>query len=131
MCWCRTAAKPRQELGTRSMGKMTCSPPKQIFVGTAELSSRKVEQTRKRRSTEVAKECRRRSKYSNTDNLVAARREYSRHDDDITPSENGDLSQQHLDELKDSYYRTNISFQGKKHRNLRKKQENRVEVKYG
>lgn len=98
--------------GPEAWEKMTCSPPNQVFVDTAELSSRKVDETRKRRSTEVAKECRRRSKYSNTDKSVAARRAYSRHDDDITPSDNGDLSPHHLDELKDSYYRTNIRLSG-------------------
>ena len=118
MCWCRTAAKPGRSWGPEAWEKMTCSPPKQIFVDTAELSSRKVEQIPKRRSTEVTKECQTRSKYSNRDSSVAARRAYSRHDEDISPSENGDLSPQHLDELKDSFYRTNISLSGKEAQKL-------------
>ena len=103
----------QQNLG-RSWGlstweKMTSSSPNQVFVDTAESSAKKVEQTRKRKSTEVAKESRRRSKYSRTDNSVAARKAYSRHDDDITPNEiTGDISSDHLEELKDSCYRTNV-----------------------
>lgn len=70
-----------------------------------------------------------RSKYSNRDNSVTARRACSWHDEDIYPSENGELLPQHLDELKDCYYRTNISLSGKEAQKL--EQENRVEVKYG
>ena len=89
--------------------KMTSSVPNQVFVETSESSAEKVDLTRKRKSREAAKERRRRSKYSRTDNSVAARTAYSRHDGDITPSEvTDDVSPQHLQELKDSFYSTKV-----------------------
>ena len=104
----------QQNLG-RSWGpctqeKMTGSPPNPVFVDTAQSSARRVGQTQKRKSTEKAKESRRRSKYSQIDNSLAGRNAYSRHDDDVTPNDiTDDVSPEYLDELKNSFYTMNVT----------------------
>ena len=104
----------QQNLG-RSWGpptweKMTSSPPNQVFIDTAKYFAKKVEKTRKRKATETAKESRRRSKYSRSDNSVAARKAYSRHDNGIEPDDiTDDVSSEYLDELKNSFYITHVT----------------------
>lgn len=104
----------QQNLG-RSWGpptweKMTTSPPNQVFIDTAKSFAKKVAKTRKRKATEEAKESRRRSKHSRSDDSVAARKAYSRHDDNIEPDDvTDDISSEYLDELKKSFYTTHVT----------------------
>ena len=104
----------QQNLG-RSWGPptwetMTSSPPNQVFIDTAESSAKKVETTRKRKATEKAKESRRRSKYSRSDNSGAAHKAYNRHDNDIEPDDiTDDISSEYFDELKNAFYTTQVA----------------------
>ena len=96
--------------GPHTWEKMTSSPPNQVFINTTESSTKKVETTRKRKATEKAKESRRQSKYSRSDNSIAARKAYSRHDDDIEPDDiTDDVSSEYLDELKNTFYTTHVA----------------------
>ena len=96
--------------GPHTWEKMTTSPPNQVFINTAESSAKKVAATRKRKATEHAKESRRRSKYSRSDNSIAARKAYSRHDNDIEPDDiTDDVSPEYLDELKNAFYNTHVA----------------------
>ena len=52
--------------GPPTWAKMTISPANQVFIDTANSIAKKVENTRKRKATETAKEGRRQSKYSKT-----------------------------------------------------------------
>lgn len=80
---------------------MTNSPPNPVFIDTSESSAKKVEQTRKRKATEMAKESGRKSKYSKTDDSVAAQRANSRQDNAIQPADITDnVSPEHLEDLK-------------------------------
>ena len=89
---------------------MTSSPPNQVFINTAESSAKKVETTRKRKATEKAKESRWCSKYSWSDNSIAARKAYSQHDNDIEPDNiTDDVSSEYLDELKNTFYTTRVA----------------------
>ena len=88
---------------------MTSSPPNKVFSDTAESSAKKCERTRKRKATEKAKESRRRSKYSKTDNSIAARKAYSRHDNAIEPDDvTDDVSPEYLNEMKKSFYTAHV-----------------------
>ena len=71
--------------------------------------AKRVKKDRERKRTEAAKESRPRSKYAPTESTTAARSSYSRHDDGITPEEvNDDIIPEHLEELKDDFYRTKV-----------------------
>ena len=63
-----------------------------------------------RKETDEAKQQRRKSKYSRTDETVAARKAYSRHDDSgIVPDDaTDDISSELLDDMKKSYYQTKV-----------------------
>ena len=96
--------------GPPTWEKMTSSPPNPVFIDTAESSAKQVEKTRKRKATEMAKESRRQSKYSKSDDSVAAQKAYSRHDNAIQPTDiTDDVSSEHLEELKRSFYTTQIA----------------------
>lgn len=95
--------------GPPTWAKMTSSPANQVFIDTANSIAKKVENTRKRKATETAKEGRRQSKYSKTDDTVAARKAYSRHDNGILPDEyTDDISAESLEELKSAFYSTQV-----------------------
>ena len=101
-----------KEWGTAVWSKMTEAPPNRIFLNTAKHSAKKADSDRKRKATENAKQ-RRRSKYSRTDNTVAARKAYSRHDNSIVPdSVSDDVSMEFLEEMKTSYYQTKVVVTG-------------------
>ena len=88
--------------------KMTNSSPNQVFIDAAEHSAKKADSDCKRTVTDKAKE-QQLSKYSRTDNTVAARKAYSRHDEGIVPDDvSDDVSPEFLDEMKTSYYQTNV-----------------------
>ena len=98
-----------REWGPRVWREMTNSSPNKIFTDTARNSAKKVEIQRKRKATEEAKDQRRQSKYSRTDNSLAARKAYSRHDGDYTPDNvSDDVSPQFLDNSKEAFYNTNV-----------------------
>ena len=88
----------------------TGSPPNKVFTNAAENSAKILEQNRKRKATEEAKEKRRRSKYTKLgDNSVAARRAYSRHDDGILPDEVMDnITPEELEEKKTQWFQTHV-----------------------
>ena len=92
--------------GTKSMTEDT---PNSIFSTVAQSTASKAENQRKRKATEESKRKRWESKYSHTDNSVAAKKAYSRHDGDITPDDVvDDVSEEHLCELKESYYNNKV-----------------------
>lgn len=96
--------------GPPTWEKMTSSPSNQVFIDTAESSAKKVQITRNRKATEKAKEHRRQSKNSQSDNSFAARKAYSRHDNDIEPDEiTDDVSSEYLNELKNTFYVTQVA----------------------
>ena len=97
-----------KQWGPTVWSKMTDSSPNRIFIDTAKHSTKKAENDRKRKATEYAKKQRRRSKYSRTDDTIAARRAYSRHDDTILPDVTDDVSPEFLQELKMGYYQTKV-----------------------
>lgn len=97
-----------KQWGPTVWSKMTDSSPNRIFIDTAKHSTKKAENDRKRKATEYAKKQRRRSKYSQTDDTIAARRAYSRHDDTILPDVTDDVSPEFLQELKMGYYQTKV-----------------------
>ena len=86
------------------------SPPNKVFTNAAENSAKILEQNRKRKATEEAKEKRRRSKYAKLgDDSVAARRAYSRHDDGILPDEvMDDITPEELEEKKTQWFQTHV-----------------------
>ena len=89
--------------------KMTTSPPNNIFVTAAETSARKKDKDNKRKAKDEVKARRRKGKYSRKDNSVAARKAYSRHDNEIEPDDvTDDLSPDILNDMKKSYYQTNV-----------------------
>lgn len=89
--------------------KMTKTSPNKVFSDTAECTAKRVQKDRERKNTEAAKESRRRSKYTSTDDTTAARSAYSRHDDGISPEEvTDDVTPELLEQLKTSYYRTKV-----------------------
>ena len=82
----------------------TGSTPNSILVKTAETMAEKCEKDGKRKTTEKAKETRRKSKYACTDSSVKARRSYSRHDGEIEPDDIcDDISPEHLKQLSESF----------------------------
>ena len=84
---------------------MTENTPNSIYSEVAQSTATKAESQRKQKATEESKRKRGKSKYSRTDNSVAAKKAYSRHDGDITPDDVvDDVSEEHLCELKESYY---------------------------
>lgn len=89
-----------------------------IYQIAAETSAKKASRDRKRKATEKAKESRRKSKYSKTDNSSAACKAYSRHEgiqpDDVCD----DVSLEHLQQLKDGFYKTKVTLTRDEARNL-------------
>ena len=80
-----------------------------MFTGVAESCTRQVESQRKRKATDEAKTKRRQSKYSRTDDSVAAHKAYSRHDNGIEPDDVcDDVSPKHLTELKNTHHNSKV-----------------------
>ena len=83
--------------------KMTNSPPNNIFTTTAKCSAQKKEKDNMRKARDDVKARRRKNKYSRKYNSVAARKAYSRHDDDISPDDVTDDISDILSEMKKIY----------------------------
>ena len=66
------------ELGPQTWKTITSTSPNKIFSTAADQSAKKVEADRKRKASEKAKESRRRSKYMQLDDTIAARTAYNR-----------------------------------------------------
>ena len=92
-----------KEWGPKVWSSMTGSPPNQHFIDTAEYFAKN---DRKRKATDTAKQ---QSTYSRSDDTVAARKSYTRHDSAVEPDEvTDDISPHYLAELKQSYYDTKV-----------------------
>ena len=96
--------------GPKAWTAMTNESPNRIFSEAAQTTAKKNENQWKRKATEDSKRKRRESKYSCTDNSLAARRAYSRHEGDVLPEDvvDDDVSQKHLQQLKDSYHSNKV-----------------------
>ena len=96
--------------GTKAWNAMTDNSPNPIFSEVAQSTAKKNENQRKRKATEDSKRKRRESKYSRVDNSLAAKKAYSRHEGDVIPEDvvDDDVSQEHLQQLKDSYYTNRV-----------------------
>lgn len=95
--------------GPEAWSKMTCSSPNQVFIDAVESSAKNVENDRKRKATQEAKEQRRISKYAKIDNTAAARRAYARHDGGMAPNEvSDDVPPEFLRDMKMSFYNTKV-----------------------
>ena len=98
-----------KEWGPKMWNKMTSSPPNNIFVTTAQNAARKATKDHKRKSTDSVKEKRRKVKYAGKNNSLAARKAYSRHDDEVEPNDvTNDVSPEVLAETKRNYYETKV-----------------------
>lgn len=98
-----------KEWGPTTWSKMTNSPPNDIFTMTAKHSAEKKEKDKTRKSREDVKAKRRQMKYTRKDNSLAARKAYNRHDNKIEPDDMADdISPDILNEMKKSYYKTQI-----------------------
>ena len=88
---------------------MTTSPPNNIFSTTAETSARKKAKDSERKARDDVKAKRRKGKYSQKDNSTAARKAYSRHDNEVEPDDiSNNISPDILNELKKTYYQTSV-----------------------
>lgn len=96
--------------GPQTWTEATGSTPNPILVKAAGNMAKKRDKDRKRKSTEKAKESRRKSKYARTDDTsVQARRSYSRHDGGIEPDDvSEDISPEHLEQLCEGFYKTHV-----------------------
>ena len=97
----------RQNLGLKwGPNLYSCMTDKEnvVYQTAAEVSEKIATKDRKRKATDLAKDNRRKSKYAKSDDSISARKAYSRHDgvqpDDISE----DVSNEYLEELKDSFY---------------------------
>ena len=94
--------------GPSAWKEMTGSSPNKVFCNTAERSQENKHE-KKQKSTEEVKTRQRMSKYSRTGESSEARNAYSRHDDGLLPEEiDDDISPEHLEELKKSFYETKV-----------------------
>ncbi len=102
----------RQNIGTwgpQTWKTMANSSPNKVFSNPANHSSARVEADRKRKTTEQAKEKRRRSKYSGIDDYAVTRNAYSRHDRGISQEQvEDDLPCDMLESLKKGFYNMQV-----------------------
>ena len=96
--------------GPTTWESLTGSQPSQVFSQAAEANSKKVINDRKRKSTDTEKMNRRKRKYAKTsDDSVAARQTYSRHDNGEQPQDvSDDVPPDHLQRLKMNYYQAHV-----------------------
>jgi len=97
-----------KEWGPEMWRQMTKSSPNKVFSDTARHSAKQVESDQKRKAKEEVKAKRRSSKYSSTDDTVAARKSYSRNDEGDLPEE-PDISPDNLEQLKRGFYQTKVT----------------------
>ena len=97
------------QCGVHRHGMQWQKTPNSVYTEVAQSTAMKAENQRKRKATDESKRRRRESKYSRTDNSVAAKKAYSRHDGDVIPDDVvDDVSEEHLRELKESYYNNKV-----------------------
>jgi len=96
--------------GPTTWESITGSQPSNIFSQAAEANSKKVTNDRKRKSTDAEKINRRKRKYAKTsDDSLAARQAYSRHDNGEQPQDiSDDVPPDHLQRLKMDYYEAHV-----------------------
>lgn len=96
--------------GPKAWISMTDNSPNPIFSEAAQSTHKKNEDQLKRKASEDSKRKRQESKYSRVDNSLAAKKAYSRHEGDVIPEDvvDDDVSQEHLQQLKDSYYTSRV-----------------------
>ena len=98
-----------REWGPQVWKQMTTSSPNKVYIDAADHSAKKLSKDNKRKATDTVKAKRRKSKYTRLENTTAARRAYSRHDGGILPDEiTDDISQENLEQLKYSFYKTKV-----------------------
>ena len=98
-----------KQWGPSMWSKMTTCTPNNIFMMTAENSARRAKKEHMRKNNDEVKAKRRRSKYSGKENSLAARKAYSRHDNEVEPDDvTEDISLDILTEMKMQYYETNV-----------------------
>ena len=98
-----------RDWGPEVWKEMACCSPNKVFTNTAERSAKKASNEKKRKATEEVKQQRQVSKYSRTGESTEARKAYSRHDSCTLSDEvDDDISPEHLEELKKSFYRTKV-----------------------
>ena len=106
--------------------------PNSVYIEVAQSTATKAENQRKRKATDESKRRWRESKYSSTDNSVVAKKAYSRHDGDVIPDDMvDDVSEEHLRELKESYYNNKIVVSNKRWNVLNRTQKSKVVVIFG
>lgn len=96
-----------QTWGTTVWQNMTGSPANEVFIDAADSSVKRAKKDRERKSTEKSKKSRQKNKYQN-DNSIAACKAYARRDGNIELDEVDDISPEHLDDLKKSFYATQV-----------------------
>ena len=97
------------EWGPQAWKDMTHDFPNKIFSTVADNAVKKVEENRKRKATDKAKEGRRKSKYIRMDDTAAARSAYNRRDGGISPEEvDDDIPSDELERLKANFYETKV-----------------------
>ena len=116
-----------REWGPQVWKIMTQSSPNKVYTDEANDCAKIVERDRKRKATEQSKETRRRSKYMRTDDTLAARKAYSRHDNCITPDEIADdIPTEQLEQLKTSFYKTKVVITEDKVKEIEKSTQNQA-----
>ena len=106
-CW--FATQHGKLLGSKKLSEMTTTCINSVYQNVMECSTKKTEVDRKRRATDEAKSKRRQSKYSRKDDSIKALKAYSRHNDGVLPDEvEDDISPEHLADLTDLYYKSNV-----------------------
>jgi hypothetical protein len=91
----------------------------QVFVDAAESSAKKVEKDLRENQQKTVKDSQK------SDNSVAARKAYSRHDNLIEPDDTADISSEQLEEAKTRFYTTQVKL--KKLRILSVKHDSKVD----
>ena len=95
--------------GPQTWERVTDSSANRVFIDSAERTARKLENDRKRKATDEAKESRRQHKYSKKDSSIVARKAYSQHSSNIQPNDiSNDVSQEYLMSLKQSFFDTKV-----------------------
>ena len=94
-------------MGANLLESLTGSNPNEVFVKAAMENEKKVCKDRKRKSSQVAKENRKKRKYGKSnDDSLSAKLAYSIHDGSIQPEAvSDDIPFEHLQKLKMEYYK--------------------------
>ncbi len=104
----------RQNLGKDSgpsiWSNLTKSTPNSVFQQQPKKQKGGMKKNATRQSQDDVKAKRRQSKYTRKDNSAAARKAYSRHDNDMEPDDlTDDVSPDILKEMKNRYFKANVA----------------------